>query len=91
MRAKKWGMWPGQKKPRRKYFLTFEQWAARRRRALELRPWDRSTGPKSFLGKKRASQNAIKHGLYMREFEAASTARPRGQGKRIELRLARVR
>jgi hypothetical protein len=43
------------------------------RTALQLsssknKPWLKSTGPRTFLGKKIASQNRTLHGLYTRAF-----------------------
>jgi hypothetical protein len=36
--------------------------------ASRNKPWLKSTGPKTFLGKKIASQNRTLHGLYTRAF-----------------------
>jgi len=33
-------------------------------RIRQQKPWEKSTGPKSDAGKKRSSQNSLKHGLY---------------------------
>lgn len=40
---------------------------AARERALRVRPWEHSTGPRSALGKSIASRNSYKHGRYTHE------------------------
>ena len=55
---------PPKRKHRRK--LTPERKEQLRERIRQTKPWLRSTGPRTFLGKKIASQNAIKHGIYCR-------------------------
>ena len=45
-------------------------------RTRRVRPWAASTGPKSAAGKKRSSQNALKHGRYSKDaiaFRRAAT------------------
>lgn len=39
-----------------------------RERILALRPWLKSTGPRSVQGKRLVSGNALKHGLQSAEF-----------------------
>ncbi|MGZ9097931.1 MAG: hypothetical protein ACXW30_06510 [Micavibrio sp.] len=41
---------------------TPEQRAAQAARIRALKPWEKSTGPVTKSGKKRSSQNALKHG-----------------------------
>lgn len=41
---------------------TPERRAAQSARIRALKPWEKSTGPKTKAGKKRAGQNAVKHG-----------------------------
>lgn len=53
---------------------TPEQRAAQAERIRALKPWEKSTGPVTKAGKKRASQNALKHGndkAIMREMRKA--------------------
>ena len=45
------------------------QWTEEERKAQSekmrgLKPWEKSTGPKSKEGKQRASLNALKHGMH---------------------------
>ena len=42
--------------------------AWKRRTIDRVKPWLKSTGPRSALGKKRSSQNRLKHGLYTNTF-----------------------
>lgn len=42
---------------------TPEQRAAAAERIRANKPWEKSTGPRSRKGKKKSSQNAVKHGL----------------------------
>lgn len=46
---------------------TPERRAAQRARILALKPWEKSTGPKSAKGKTISSLNARKHGRYDKE------------------------
>ena len=47
---------------------------ARQSQAIrEWEPWRKSTGPKTAAGKRRSSQNAIKHGRYRGDLTAAIT------------------
>jgi hypothetical protein len=51
--------------------LSRKQRKARQQRTIRKhKPWQHSTGPKSFLGQKTVSQNALKHGLRSRWFSA---------------------
>jgi hypothetical protein len=56
------------KRKKRRYRLSKRGLAGLRRSIRETRPWSRSAGPITALGKKRSSQNALKHGLFSREF-----------------------
>ena len=49
-------------------------WTAERRQAqrelmLKLKPWEKSTGPKTTRGKRRCAQNARKTGFYSKEMK----------------------
>jgi len=48
---------------KRAYRLSPEGLAALRASARRVRPWERSTGPRTEAGKARSSRNALKHGL----------------------------
>jgi DNA-binding PadR family transcriptional regulator len=47
----------------RTYRLTPRGIRALRAAARRVRPWERSTGPRSEIGKNRSKMNAYKHGL----------------------------
>ena len=49
---------------------TPERRAAHRKMLQDKKPWLKSTGPKTLVGKKRVSMNAQKHGLHSAEFLA---------------------
>lgn len=49
---------------------TEERRARQAERIKQWRPWEKSTGPKSEDGKKRASLNAFKHGVRSAEWAA---------------------
>ncbi len=49
-------------KPSRKYRLSPFGLASLRSNNQKVRPWERSTGPRTARGKARSSQNARKHG-----------------------------
>lgn len=72
---------------------TPEQRAAQAARLRALRPWERSTGPRTLEGKARSSQNALKNGMsttFMRTImaEVRRQAREdRAQLDRIQHRL----
>ena len=59
---------PLNKKKKRKYQLTPPGRTALQIAASRNKPWLKSTGPRTFLGKKIASQNRTLHGLYTRAF-----------------------
>jgi hypothetical protein len=48
---------------------TPERRAAQAERIRALKPWLKSTGPKTKAGKKRSSKNAVQHGLRKAEVE----------------------
>ena len=54
------------RKRKRRYRLSAKGKAALRGAILKAKPWERSTGPRSAMGKLLAGQNAIKHGYYSR-------------------------
>jgi len=47
----------------RTYRLSSRGLRALRLSARRVRPWERSTGPRSYIGKNRSKMNAYKHGL----------------------------
>jgi hypothetical protein len=53
-------------KPKRRYRLSRSGKAALRAAIRKAKPWERSMGPRSLLGKLATRQNAIKHGYYSR-------------------------
>lgn len=72
---------------RRSYRLTPEGLASLRSSALRLRPWERSTGPRTPSGKAVTRQNALKHGQrsaeeVRRRREVSDTFRLLGELKR---------
>ena len=52
--------------PRKKRKATVRQQRKMRQRIKQTKPWLKTRGPKTSLGRKIASQNAIKHGIYAR-------------------------
>ena len=54
-------------KTKRSYHLGPTGLAMRRAALARNKPWLKSTGPKTFLGKKISSQNNLKHGMYTLE------------------------
>ena len=48
---------------RRSYRLSPEGLASLRASAMQNKPWEKSTWPRTRQGKARSSQNALKHGL----------------------------
>jgi len=50
------------------------------------RPWECSTGPKTFLGKTQSSKNSFKHGAY--DAETRATEKFINECKKISLKLA---
>ena len=54
-------------KIKRSYHLGPTGLAMRRAALARNKPWLKSTGPKTFLGKKISSQNNLKHGMYTLE------------------------
>jgi hypothetical protein len=57
-------------KTKRPYRLGPAGLAMRRAALARNKPWLKSTGPKTFLGKKISSQNNLKHGMYTLEMFA---------------------
>jgi hypothetical protein len=53
--------------PKRKYRLSAKKRRERRQRMLKLRPWRKSTGPRTKVGKMFSRMNALKHGFYGRD------------------------
>jgi hypothetical protein len=51
---------------KRRYRLSAAGKEALRAAILKAKPWERSTGPRSLVGKMAMRQNAIKHGYYSR-------------------------
>lgn len=49
-------------RPRRRYRLSPDGLAALRESAQRVRPWERSTGPRTAVGKRRSRANALRHG-----------------------------
>lgn len=47
---------------RRQYRLSPEGLASLRASAARVKPWERSTGPRTTAGRASSSQNAVKHG-----------------------------
>ena len=74
-----------EKKKKRKYRLTQPGRSALQNAAWKNKPWSKSTGPRTFLGKKIASQNRIAHGLYTRGF-----AQERREFERVLKELRRM-
>ncbi|MGA2584937.1 MAG: hypothetical protein ABSG31_16820 [Tepidisphaeraceae bacterium] len=52
---------------KRKYRLSAKKRRERRRRMLKLRPWKKSTGPRTKVGKMFSRMNALKHGFFGRD------------------------
>jgi len=59
---------------RRRYHLSPQGLASLRRHARRNRPWEKSTGPKTILGKRVCSQNSLKHGFFSKDFADQSAA-----------------
>jgi hypothetical protein len=52
--------------PKKKRWVSEDRKRQLREQIQRTKPWLKSTGPRSFLGKKISSQNAIKHGIYVK-------------------------
>jgi hypothetical protein len=55
------------RKKRGRYRLLPSAREAHRQRIMRVKPWKKSTGPKTELGKMISNQNGLKHGYYARD------------------------
>lgn len=74
-----------------KMSISQEERDRRRQRIYQIKPWEKSTGAKSELGKLIVSQNALKHGLYSKNTLTQAIAREERENELLEIFREQIR